>query len=185
MAKSESTTSDLVAPETVPEGDRLARADRLTKHHVLMSVGAGLVPGPGLDLAASFAIQLSLLARLSKLYGVPYSDNVGKGIVYSLFGSLGGIAAGGTVAMSAAKFVPVVGTAVGVVGMPVVMGAFTHAVGKVFTQHFESGGTFLDFDAASYRQYFRDMFKQGKTLARRARAEAKTDTALAEQPVAG
>lgn len=185
MAKSETITSDLAVAETVPDEERLARADRLTKHHVLMSVAAGLVPGPGFDLAAAFAIQLALLARLSKLYGVPYSENAGKGVVYSLFGSLGGTAAGGTVALSAAKFVPVIGTAVGVVGMPVVMGAFTHAVGKVFTQHFESGGTFLDFDAASYRQYFRDMFKQGKTLARRASTEAKTDAALAEQAAAG
>ena len=80
--------------------------------------------------------------------------------------------------MSAAKFVPIVGTAIGVIGMPIVMGAFTHAVGMVFTQHFESGGTFLDFEPRTYRQYFRDMFKRGKTIARRASADAKpTNTA--------
>ena len=75
--------------------------------------------------------------------------------------------------MSAIKVIPVIGTAVGVVSMPVMMGAFTYAVGKVFTQHFESGGTFLDFDPVSYRQYFREMFRRGRTVARDVKAEAK------------
>jgi uncharacterized protein (DUF697 family) len=172
------TESEPVAPEqpvdaAAPAAERLLRADTITKQHVLMSVAAGLVPGPGLDLAASFAIQLALLARLSKLYDIPYSDNVGKGLIYSLFASLGGTTSGGMIAMSAAKFVPFVGTAIGVIGMPVVMGAFTHAVGMVFTQHFESGGTFLDFEPSTYRKYFRDMFKRGKTIVREAKADTK------------
>jgi uncharacterized protein (DUF697 family) len=173
VTESEPVTPDHPAHAAAPPAERLLRADTITKQHVLMSVAAGLVPGPGIDLAASFAIQLALLARLSKLYDIPYSDNVGKGLIYSLFASLGGTTSGGILAMSAAKFVPFVGTAIGVIGVPVVMGAFTHAVGMVFTQHFESGGTFLDFEPRTYRQYFRDMFKRGKTIAREVRADAK------------
>ena len=160
-----------VTAEPLPaSGDRLHRAETITRDHVLMATAVGFVPGPGLDLAGSFAVQLALLARLSKLYGVPYSENAGKGAIFSLVGSLGGLGVGGMLAISAVKALPVVGTAVGVLSMPVMMGAFTYATGKVFTQHFESGGTFLDFDAASYRQYFREMFRRGKSVAK----EAKT-----------
>ena len=63
-----------------PEG-RLHRAETITRDHVLMATAVGFVPGPGLDLAGGFAVQLALLARLSKLYDVPYSDNVGKGVI--------------------------------------------------------------------------------------------------------
>lgn len=150
--------------------ERRHRAETITRDHVIMATAVGFVPGPGLDLAGSLAVQLALLARLSKLYGVPYSENVGKGVIFSLVSSLGGLSVGGVMALSAIKIVPVVGTAVGALGMPVMMGAFTYALGKVFTQHFESGGNFLDFDAASYRRYFREMFDRGRSVAREARA---------------
>ena len=186
MAKDDSKVQASSAA-TIPEADsasvddaaRRRRAETITRDHVLMATAVGFVPGPGVDLAGAFAVQLALLARLSKLYAVPYSENAGKGVVFSLFGTLGGMGVGGTLALSAVKFVPFVGTAVGVVGMPVMMGAFTYAVGKVFTQHFESGGSFLDFDAASYRQYFRDMFRRGRGVARDVQATAPSAPAAA------
>jgi uncharacterized protein (DUF697 family) len=165
-----SPAGDAATLPLAPAG-RLHRAETITKDHVLMATAVGFVPGPGLDLAGGFAVQLALLARLSKLYEVPYSENAGKGVIYSLVGSVGGIGVGSALALSAIKVIPLLGTAVGVLSMPVMMGAFTYAVGKVFTQHFESGGTFLDFDPASYRQYFREMFRRGRSVARDVKAE--------------
>ena len=46
--------------------------------------------------------------------------------------------------------------------MPAVNGAFSYAVGRVFIRHFESGGTFLDFDADKVRGYFNEQFREGK-----------------------
>ena len=43
----------------------------------------------------------------------------------------------------------------------------TFAVGKVFVQHFESGGTFLDFDAATAKTVFREYFAEGKEIFQR------------------
>jgi uncharacterized protein (DUF697 family) len=170
---------------TVPTAEgRLHRAETITKDHVLMATAVGFVPGPGLDLAGSFAVQLALLGRLSKLYDVPYSENAGKAAIFSLFGSLGGLGAGGLLAMSAVKSLPLIGTAIGVLSMPVMMGAFTYATGKVFTQHFESGGTFLDLDAGTYRQYFREMFRRGKTLARESSPAANASKPVAAVPTA-
>ena len=49
--------------------------------------------------------------------------------------------------------------------MPVLAGAATYAVGKVFIQHFESGGTFLNFNPESVRGYYEAMFKEGQSVA--------------------
>ena len=51
------------------------------------------------------------------------------------------------------------------VTVPIFAGASTYAVGKVFHQHFASGGTFLDFDAEKTRGYFSQLFEQGKKVA--------------------
>ena len=52
------------------------------------------------------------------------------------------------------KGLPVVGTALGIVAVPAFASGLTWAIGKVFVQHFASGGTFLDFDPDKVRAYF-------------------------------
>jgi hypothetical protein len=49
--------------------------------------------------------------------------------------------------------------------MPGVAGAATYAVGKVFIQHFESGGTLLNFNPDSVRDYYKQELQKGKTTA--------------------
>jgi hypothetical protein len=46
--------------------------------------------------------------------------------------------------------------------MPAVAAASTWATGKVFIRHFESGGTFLDFDPAKARAYYAEEYEAGK-----------------------
>ena len=41
----------------------------------------------------------------------------------------------------------------------------TWALGKVFIQHFESGGTFLDFDPEEVKEYFKAQFEEGREVA--------------------
>jgi hypothetical protein len=49
--------------------------------------------------------------------------------------------------------------------LPMISGAATFAVGRTFVQHFESGGTYLDFDVAGAKQLFADRFAEGKVEA--------------------
>ncbi len=44
-------------------------------------------------------------------------------------------------------------------------GASTWALGKVFIQHFESGGTFLDFKPEEVKEYFKAQFVEGRKMA--------------------
>ncbi|RTL96346.1 MAG: hypothetical protein EKK32_23190, partial [Bradyrhizobiaceae bacterium] len=115
-----------------------------------------------------------LLARLTKLYGVPYSENLGKSVVGSLMASSGGTFAGGALSLTLVKFVPFIGTACGVIAMPTVLGAYTYALGKVFEAHFEDNGTLLTFNADRYRDLWHKMLKRGKTEAASMKDQAAT-----------
>ncbi len=39
--------------------------------------------------------------------------------------------------------------------MPVLSAGATYAIGKAFVQHFESGGTLLDFNPPDYREFIK------------------------------
>ena len=45
-------------------------------------------------------------------------------------------------------------------------GASTYAVGRVFIQHFESGGTFLTLDPDKVKAHYRAEFERGEQLMR-------------------
>ncbi|MCB0572184.1 MAG: DUF697 domain-containing protein, partial [Phaeodactylibacter sp.] len=48
--------------------DKSLRAQEIVKNHVLISMGAGLVPIPILDIAAVTAVQLDMVKNLAQLY---------------------------------------------------------------------------------------------------------------------
>jgi hypothetical protein len=48
--------------------------------------------------------------------------------------------------------------------MPTLAGASTYAVGRVFIQHFECGGTILSFDPEKVRAHFEKEFEEGKKV---------------------
>jgi uncharacterized protein (DUF697 family) len=137
-------------------------AKETVKRYMYWSMGAGLIPLPVVDLAAVTAIQLKMISDLAKQYGQKFSRDSGKAVLGSL---LGGTvpAVAGPVAASALKGLPVIGQAVGAAAMPGVAGASTYAVGKVFIQHFESGGTMLDFDPDRVRAYYAQEFEKART----------------------
>ncbi|MBF0201287.1 MAG: DUF697 domain-containing protein [Desulfamplus sp.] len=146
--------------------ERLSKADHIVKNRMIASVGAGLIPFPIIDLAALTGIQMDTVRALAKLYDVKFTKNLGKTAISSLTGALFPVATGPWV-NSAAKTIPVVGQLMGTISMPVIAGASTYALGKVFIQHFESGGTFLSFDPEKVRNYFKEEFEKGKDFAQK------------------
>ena len=169
-AKADEADDDLVG---LTDGERTKRSERIIQDHVLLGVVSGVVPGPAIDIALGFGIQLTMLARLAKLYGVPFRRGLAKKLITTFFASLGGVGAGLILASTMIKAVPGVGTAIGIVSMSVSTGAFTYAIGKVFQRHFETDGTFIDLDPRVYGDYFREMFKRGKTVAKDKAEEAR------------
>lgn len=157
-------TAEAEAAEDVdPAEGRTARLEKLAKNHVLASMGVGLIPFPLVDMVALFGIQLDLVKKLSGEYNVPFKQEIGKSIISSLAG--GFLPASlGTAVSSIIKFIPIIGQTTGAVTMPVASGAATYAIYKVFVQHFESGGTFLDLDPAKVKSYFAEQFAKGKKV---------------------
>ena len=150
---------------------RLARAEGIIHRNVLWALGAGIVPFPIADLVAIIAVQVKLLKELSDTYGVPFKEDLAKKLVASLLSGLGGLSVGAIVGVSVAKFIPFVGTTLGVVAVPIVAGACTHATGRVFVMHFESGGTLLDFDPVKVREHFKREFEAAKEKVTKLQAE--------------
>ena len=56
---------------------------------------------------------------------------------------------------SALKLIPGIGTLIAAVTMPAFSAGATYLIGKVFIQHFASGGTLLDFNPPDYREFIK------------------------------
>lgn len=141
------------------QGAKQQEALQLVRQYMLWSAGAGLVPIPFFDVLAVMAFQSRMLKRLCALYGLNYSEQRAKSVVTSL---IGGIHAG-LIAGSMIRLIPIVGL-VSLAAIPAASGALTYAVGKVFIQHFECGGTFLDFNPAKVRKYFAAQYQEGRKI---------------------
>lgn len=144
--------------------EREHQATKTVKRYVWWSVGVSMIPVVCLDMAAVAGVQLKMLADISKIYDVPFEKNRGKAAVAS-FGAfvVPHAAAFGTVA-SMFKAVPVLGAMVGSPAAAAFSSAYTWALGNIFIQHFESGGTFLDFDPERAKGYFRAKFEEGQKM---------------------
>lgn len=133
-------------------------AAQIVDRFALYSGAAGLIPVPIADVAAVGGVQLQMLRRLSEIYGVPFAENRGKSIIASLAGALLPASASTTTAISVGsllKGLPGIGTLIGSVSMPVFSAGATYVIGKVFIQHFASGGTLLDFNPPDYREFIK------------------------------
>src|SRR6516225_8797236 len=141
------TGSDLTG---MTEEERDQVASKLVDRFSLWSGAAGLIPIPLVDMAAVGGVQLQMLRRLS--------ENRGKSILASLAGAVIPASTATTTAVgvgSLVKSLPGVGTAIGALTMPVFSAGATYVIGKVFIQHFASGGTLLDFNPPDYREFIK------------------------------
>ncbi len=139
--------------EMSPEA-RAEQASKLVDRFATWSGVAGLVPIPIVDLVAVGGLQVQMLRRLSQIYNVPFSENRGKALISSLLGAMIPTASG-LGAADALKAIPIVGTIISAFITPGLAAGATYAIGKVFIQHFASGGTLLDFNPPDYREFLR------------------------------
>jgi uncharacterized protein (DUF697 family) len=142
--------------------DRVDEAQKIVQRNVYWAMGGGVLPLPLADIVAIAGVQLKMLRELSKLYEVPFREGAAKKAVTSLLVGIGGVGLGGIIGASFAKFLPVLGTSLGIAAVPALSGALTHAVGHTFIIHFESGGTLLDFNAKAMRKHFESEFGRAK-----------------------
>ncbi len=149
------------ADETGAEKMTAGEAQQTVKTHMWWAMGAGLLPFPGVDLAALAVVQLKMLQRLAGHYGVEFSEHRGKSIIAALVGTVLTSSLSRSFLSTFLKSIPFVGV-IGAFSMSLFAGASTYAVGKVFIQHFECGGTLLDFDPQKVKDHFKELYKEGE-----------------------
>jgi len=155
--------------------EREKKALKIVKNHMWWSMGAGLIPVPFVDLVAVSGVQLKMIAEISKIYDVPFQEGRGKAVVGALIGYIVPSSMSFGLVGSMLKAVPVVGVLVGAPSMALFCGASAWALGKVFIQHFESGGTFLTFSPAEVKDHFQKLFEEGRKMAATMEKEKKAE----------
>ena len=148
--------------ETIEEN----KLDNVLKRHVYWAVGAGLIPVPVVDIAAVTAIQLDMLKQICSYYEIDYSKETGKAWISAIASStMSSFLA--KVGASAVKSIPIIGTVVGATSMAILSGATTFALGKVFVNHFEDGGTLNNLDTEKIKEFYDEKVKEGKEIAKK------------------
>ena len=64
------------------------RLDRILDQHIWASMGVGLIPLPGADIAGLIGVQLNLLRKIADAYEVPFLKEAVKKLASSLIGGV-------------------------------------------------------------------------------------------------
>lgn len=144
-------------------GVRALVAEGIIKNYVAGSIGASAIPVPLFDIAAIGVLQLRMIQRLAKLYGRAFSEKLGRSLISALVGGFVGYGLGAT-SSSLLKVVPGVGSLIGFATLPLMAGATTYALGKVFVKHFEDGGSLFDLEPDSLKALYVKELKRGRKI---------------------
>lgn len=166
----------------LPEAPRKKTLDAIIRRHVHGAIAVGLIPVPIVDFIGLTGVQLNMLKKIADEYHIPYQKKTVTSLISSLAGGALPSALTGPLAASVAKAVPLMGQTAGVVTMPILAGAATYAIGKVFVQHFASGGTFLTFDPDQVREHFEKMYHEGRKVAGEVEEEIAKEPASQPPP---
>jgi uncharacterized protein (DUF697 family) len=132
---------------------RQPMAESIVKTSATYAGAAGLLSLGFVDILVVPVIQLKMLQNLCGLYTVTFTEEWGKNVIAALVGTV-------TARSLATRAVPVLGF----IAAPVSNAATTWALGKVFIQHFESGGTLLSFAPDKLKGYFAEYYQSSAPL---------------------
>lgn len=186
--------ADTVAADAAPVIEKVVedvevRASRLIRNHVIAAAAAGAIPLMFVDAAALAAVQLRLLKELADAHGVEFRGDIGRSAIGTLLATVAPTALAGGVLGSmtvrvALRSMPVVAAVTQLATQPAFNAAFTYALGKVFHQHFASGGTFLTFEPEKVKTYFREKYNEARKRKGGAAAVVADDAAPVATPAA-
>lgn len=137
-------TSTNLLPE--PAVSRRLQADAIVRRYALLSAGVGLVPVPGLDVAALGALHVALIRDLTEHYGHAFSEHAARNIVVAVAASIIPGSIGSAFGRRVLRALPFVTPGIGLAALALSSGAVSYALGAAFIHHYESGGTLGSFD---------------------------------------
>lgn len=138
------------SPVSVNPDQQAQQAHDIVTRFVWLSAGSGIIPFPVLDTIALTTLQVMMLRELCRVYGIEFRKDWGKELIGALVGGL---------TPAYLKSIPGIGSLIGILTSPAFNAASTYAVGKVFIQHFSSGGTMLDFNPKEMLDHYKKLFE--------------------------
>ena len=135
------------------------QAESTINNHALYAAGGGLIPIPIIDFMAVSSVQVDLVQNLCEIYNVNFYKNQGKSAISALVGT--SLASFGS---SLIKAIPGVGSFLGGVSMSILSGATTYAIGQVFAEHFEKGGTMENLNVEDFSNFYKQKVEEGKQV---------------------
>lgn len=151
-------TQNAIEAPVEEQSDRLGKASVIISNKCKWSAAAGFIPVPYLDLAGLAAVQVKMVGELAELYGKTVQQEAVKTTVATLLGTLTTAGLAAPVAFTTVKLIPGLGSLAGGVSMGALGAAATYAVGKVFVNHFEGGGTFANFSVDKVKDDLKSAF---------------------------
>jgi uncharacterized protein (DUF697 family) len=131
---------------------RPAEAAAIVRHYTILCAEANWVPWWWVASPSIAALQLKMLAEISRVYGIELTQNKTMPLAASLGG--GGL----SFLISRHPFslgvkawilsVPVLGIPLRLGIGPAIMASYTWLLGRAFISHYETGGTYEDFDVS-------------------------------------
>ena len=137
---------------------RLEQASAIISNKCKWSAAAGFIPVPYVDLAGLAAVQVKMVSDLTQLYGKTVKQEAIRTTVATLLGTLATAGLAAPFAFTTVKIIPGLGSVAGGVSMGALGAAATYAVGKVFVNHFEGGGTLSNFDVDTVKDDLKNEF---------------------------
>ncbi|TKN19203.1 DUF697 domain-containing protein [Enterococcus sp. VV15] len=138
------------------------KSHRIIHAASLIAAIIGCSPIPFSDAFLLVPVQLTMMARLHKLFGQPWSESLGKSLSKELVVvSLGRSAVGNLV-----KFVPAVGTVTGAAINATVASAITESLGWITVKMLNDGEDIFE-QVMSFKGQFQTLFRALKTVSKK------------------
>jgi len=144
--------------------------------HVGTAMAAAATPVPLVDIAAVALIQVSLVRRLARHYGVEYDVARGRAAVLAVAGA--SLARAGA---SAVKSLPGGGWLLGSATQAALSGASTYALGEVYRDHFARSGTLDALDGEALRARYREAVERGLDVVRTLRLSMRDEAVAPDE----
>ena len=119
---------------------------RIVHRYMAISAGAALIPVAGLDVAALAGIHVGLIKQLCEHYDVDFTEHTARNVLIGVAGSVVPGMVGSILGRRILGMLPLTSAVFGWTLMSAGSAAFSYAIGRLFIEHFEGGGTLLSFD---------------------------------------
>lgn len=139
-----------------------AVVDATIRKSMMGTMAFGVVPFPAAGMVGITAINLDLTRRLSKLYGVEFKEGAARKVIASVLGAASAMLAGRGVENIILDVIGPVGVPAALVSIPLSFGGCTYAVGRMFANHFERGGTFADANVSAMKEGFQAAYRESR-----------------------